>query len=660
MEALTTGFCEAALLQHLAVGEVEGWHRQWPQPTLQIVDVQRYPRRPTIESGPCRFYLAASDGSSLVWLVVPPRTPLEEAIAGFELEVGCCVTLLSHTLVTAANGLNVVVPQQVKYSSNTLRLLGQPTCHEGLFSLSTSSPLQRCSEGKGRGIAGTGSAAARRPSHRIAVRDFLENPERALGNWSIAVRVVWRGREYQMNSSSRTFGSTSVGASTPRYVFRCLLIDERGDGIVAAFFGGEELLDRVRLHDCLLLAQGTVKWCAGEMAAPVELQFGEKSIEGTVDAERAQQAFPFYPAALVGELAEDLRTVSEVLADAQVGDFTSVVGRVVAVQASTQITTKRGRVWRCVVTLADDTNSIISNSSSGGGIAVRGINRSSCYVDATLWGDIAESVEPSIGELWVFHSCAVHLFQQRKTLSSRASTMAVQLRPLPHPTETPAAAPPSVCSSNKAASANTPLLATANTKSVAVNADVFLPAPGSKSVQFVLDLHEASPTLPVLAHVQEVVAPLLTWNCVACRDAVTVGSHDHRSEFLAEHCHVCGGTELSPKYHLRVWLSDGLSTALVTLHGSTAEMLLESTALQVARTLQQRPVASLELRARLVGVPVLMWLLMDEASESGTKCYIAAACKHVHCASICDTLLSAIEAFTGDLGGGSAELPSGA
>ncbi|KPA82550.1 putative mitochondrial ATP synthase, epsilon chain [Leptomonas pyrrhocoris] len=642
MEALSTGFCGAALTQSLALEEIEEWQRQWPQPTLQVVDVQRYPRCPTTELEPCRFYVAASDGQSLVWLVVPPQTPLEEAIAGFELEVGCCMTLLSHTLVTAANGLNVVVPLQVKYSSNTLRLLGRPTCPDQLFPLSANSLVQRATEGEGTGVVGTGAstAAVRRPSHRIAVRDFVDNPERALGNWFIAVRVVWRGREYQMNSPSRTFGSHSVRADTPRFVFRCLLVDERGDGIVAAFFGSAALMDRVQLHDCLMLAQGTVKWAVSEVAAPVELQFGEKSIETLLDAESVQHTFPLYAAALVGEVAEDLRSVAAVLSDAQVGDYTSVVGLVVAVQGSTQITTKRGRVWRSVVTLADDT---------GPG--------NHCYMEVTLWGDTAELTEPSVGEHWVFHSCAVQLFQQRKTLSSRASTMAVQLRPLQLPLDSSAAALPRECVSVTAAAAETsPPAVTAN-ESGAASTDPFPATPKPRSLQFVFNFHEASPTLPVLARVQEVLSPLLTWTCVACHSIVNIGSCDAYADAIPDRCGVCGGEELFPSCHLNIRMSDCLSIAAVTLHGSTAETLLAATALDLARTLQRRPAAGREFRAGLVGVPVLLWLLVEATEEGDTNHYVAAACKHIHCVSGCHTLLSAIDAFTGDLANGNDEVP---
>lgn len=649
MEALSTGFCAAALSQSLTCNEAEEWQQQWPQPTLQVVDIQRYPRTPTVASQPCRFYVAASDGQSLVWLVVPPHTPLEEAIAGFELEVGCCVTLLSHTLVTAANGLNVVVPLQVKYSSNTLRLLGQPSCPATLFSLSPTSLVQRSTAVDA--AANTSSTAkpataVRRPSHRIAVRDFVASPEKALGNWSIAVRVVWRGRDYSINSSSRAFGSTSVGsgvASTPRYVFRCLLVDECGDGIVAAFFGGEALLDRVQLHDCLLLAQGTVKWGVGEVAAPVELQFVEKSIEELPNAAQLERTFPLYAAALVGEAAQDLHSVAEVLATAQIGDFTSVVGVVAAVQGSAQITTKRGRVSRAVVTLANDTDDANGNDSGGGG-----------YVEVTLWGDVAESVEPALGERWVFHSCAVQLFQQRKTLSSRSSTMAVQLRPVQPPrdvAEVTSLRCEKLENAREAVSNVSPLAAGSEAGTVASTHSIAVPA--VKSRQFVLDFHVATSTLPVLARVQEVLPSLLTWNCTDCHSAFD-GSSRENPEWalitLPERCAMCGGTELSPSYSVQLQVSDGLCVATVALYGSAAETLLGTTAMELTRAAQRRPAAGAELCARLLGLPILMWLVADVVERGGSQRYIAAACKHIRFVSGCHMLLSALEGFAEEIG----------
>jgi hypothetical protein len=641
MEALSEGFCAAALTQTLTATEVNAWQQQWPQPTLQVVDIQRYPRCPTAATGPCRFYVAASDGQSLIWMVVPPNTPLEEAIESFELEVGCCVTVLSHALVTAANGLNVVVPLCVKYTSNTLRLLGQPDGADLLFPLSPASLVQR-SAGLEEAVvnATTSREPLRRPSHRIVVRDFVDNPEKALGNWSIAVRVVWRGHEYQMNSSSRPFGLSSVAAgtvTTSRYVFRCLLVDERGDGIVAAFFGGETLLDRVQLHDCLVLSQGTVKWGVGEVAAPVELQFVEKSLEAPLDLPDAQEVLPFYAAALVGEVAESLRSVAEVVATARVGDFTSVVGVVVAVLGSTQITTKRGRVSRSVVTLAD---------------GATGSHTPRSCVEVTLWGEVAESVEPVVGERWVFHGCAVQIFQQRKTLSSRASTMAVQLRSLLLPGSSSTDVPPPPANSVDDASSPTRVSAVATgCKLGTTTSHSSTPSikHESKATQFVLDLHEASTSLPVLARVQEVSTPLLTWTCTTCWGPVAFDDDASRRnpDIIPERCAQCGEAELSPSFHLEVWVSDSLSTAPVAFHGSAAETLVGATAAELARALQRQPLVGMELRCHLVGVPLLMWLLHDSVGESGTAHYIAAASKHIDYTSSCHALLSALEVYTG-------------
>ncbi|CAC9541632.1 conserved hypothetical protein [Leishmania infantum JPCM5] len=632
MEALSRGFCAAALVQSLAPKEVEAWHRQWPQPTLQVVDIQRYPRVPTASRGTSRFYMAVSDSESVAWLVVPPCTALEDSVAAFEIEVGCCVTLLSHALVTAANGLNVVVPLEVKYSNNTLRLLGQPSCAEALFPLSAHSLLPRHNADDHTPCA---AAASQRPLHAIALRDFMDAPQRALGNWCVTARVVWKGREYPLSShASRLGGSSdprrSVCAGSPRFVFRCLLADEHGDAVMAAFYGGEALVERVRLHGCYRLAQGMVKWGTGESGAPSELQFVEKSIEEELTSGATQQMFPFHASALVGEVAQQLRDVVAVSETAQVGGYVSVVGTVVVVQGNTQVTTKRGRVWRSVVTLA----SIAEHSAAAG-------RCSGPFVEVTLWGEVAEAVEPALGERWVFHPCAVHLFQQRKTLSSLASTMAVKL--VPH-----------TCGAKHAPRATAspgwePDGGGADAVPSAVTAGMSVGSPKvlKKDMQLVLDLQEASPTLPVLARVQEVVRPFCDWMCTECcrtqQSVVTAGSIAAGKPTACAHC---SAAQLCPTLRLRVWLSDGLCTGLAAFHGCAAESLLEASPAEVALDVERRSAFVDEMLDRLVGLPVLVWLLPCGGADSFDAAqFIVTNCKRIHYVSGAHTLLSAIDTF---------------
>ncbi|CBZ30530.1 conserved hypothetical protein [Leishmania mexicana MHOM/GT/2001/U1103] len=632
MEALSRGFCAAALVQSLAPKEVEAWHRQWPQPTLQVVDIQRYPRVPAASCGPSRFYVAVSDSESVAWLVVPPCTALEDSVAAFEIEVGCCVMLLSHALVTAANGLNVIVPLQVKYSNNTLRLLGQPSCAEALFPLSAQSLLRRHDGDDNTPCAAAASAASQRPLHAIALRDFMDAPQRALGNWCITARVVWKGREYPLNSHASSLGGgrdsrRSVSAGSPRFVFRCLLADEHGDAVVAAFYGGEALGERVRLHGCYRLAQGMVKWGTGETGAPSELRFVEKSVEEELTSGAAQQMFPFHASALVGEVAQQLRDVVAVIETAQVGGYVSVVGTVVAVQGNTQVTTKRGRVWRSVVTLA---NSAATGRSGGP------------FAEVTLWGEVAEAVEPALGERWVFHPCAVHLFQHRKTLSSLVSTMAVKLVPhtggakhAPRATASPGSKPDGggADALPNAASAAKPVCS---------------PPVLKKDMQLVLDLEEASPTLPVLARVQEVVRPFLDWVCAECsRTQPSVVKAGSVGTGIPTACVHCSAAKLCPTLRLHVWLSDGLCTGLAAFHGCAAESLLEASPAEVARYVEQQSAVVDKMCGRLVGLPILVWLLPCGAADAlDAAQFIVVNCKRIHCVSGAHTLLSAIDTFS--------------
>ncbi|KAG5468881.1 hypothetical protein CUR178_01717 [Leishmania enriettii] len=635
MEVLSTGFCAAALVQSLAPNEVEAWQQQWPQPTLQVIDIQRYPRVPSASCGRSRFYVAVSDAESLAWLVVPPGTALENSVAAFEIEVGCCVTLLSHALVTAANGFNVIVPLQVRYSGHTLRLLGHPNVPEALFPLSANSLLR--GDNADGSVPRTSTAAPQRPSHPIAIRDFVEAPHRALGNWCVTARVVWKGREYPLNPHASAVGGVNstrraVAAGSPRSVFRCLLADEHGDAIVAAFFGSEALGARVQLHGCYRLAQGIVKWGTCESGAPCELQFPEGSIEEELTADVTRQMLPFHASALVGDVAQRLRNVAAVIEAAQVGEYVSVVGTVVAVQGNARINTKRGRVWRSAVTLA---------SSTDGSAGVRGSSGS--FTEVTLWGEVAEAAEPVVGERWVFHPCVVQLFQHRKTLSSVASTMAVKLAPHgsgdQHP---PLAAAPSGREGEGSSAVAAP-------NASRVGKPICASEAVRKEMQFVLDLHQASPTLPLLARVQEVVPPFLDWACAECgRTQPSVAAEADTAAEILTTCPGCSAPQIGPMLHLRVWLSDGLCTGLAAFHGGTAESLLEASTAEVARHLEQQSALAVDVFDHLAGLPVLVWLLPRSVTNAfEAPQFTVTNCKRIGFIPGSHTLLSAIDIFTG-------------
>lgn len=194
---LSSGFCREVLGTTFSATEYEAFKSKWGAVRLQIVDVQRYPPIPR-KGERSRFYLAASDGETLVWVVIPPRTALEQDIAQFQLDIGCVVTLQEYLLLQAENGHAVVVTRHVSYSPHSRPLLGSPTWDPTLVSLSSAAllhgPSAATPTAEERETAATEEALQRFPS--VTVKDIVHQPSCVLHEWKIDLQWIWIGTPY--------------------------------------------------------------------------------------------------------------------------------------------------------------------------------------------------------------------------------------------------------------------------------------------------------------------------------------------------------------------------------------------------------------------------------------------------------------------------------
>lgn len=557
MESLSRGFCAHTVAGSFTEAALEGWKSQWPRPTLQIVDLLRYPCVSTPQS-PSRFYAAVSDSASLLWLVVPPGTEAEDSIVRFQLDIGCCITLEDYSIVTATNGLNVVVLLRATYSSNPLSLLGRPTFDPTRF------PLSHRALTRQQFLMHRPDAGGQQPQGReIVLCDLLENPQCAVSSWWIALRILWRGEAYAVQRLRRE------GQRATAWVTRFIGVDVNGYAILCSLWTGSMEADTVGLADCVFLGPGSVVWGAGEEGVPLQLQFSARSVIRSVP-QTQREALPLFLSTTVGALNTGRTTVRDIIAHSSVEQVVTLTGNVRQVDSGVYVNTKRGRVLRLVITVEDEEVSNIC-------------------VDVTLWGNVAEGAVPMEGERWLFTNCVVRHFMQRKTVSSRSSTITMKVGPAPLatvalrrglPPSAPDAAPPEESASEDASRESAETL----------------------RVHFVLCFRGASPTLPALARVQEVQLPLIHGACLRCKQ-----TQWGRAE-VSGVCGWCGSTSWWESLRLRIELSDSTEVVSATVHSAVAESLLE---MSEAEFLLSTQPAALEnaARNRLVGSPVLVWLL---------------------------------------------------
>ncbi|ORC93826.1 uncharacterized protein TM35_000017030 [Trypanosoma theileri] len=462
MDSLTQGFCASALMGSIPNGGEESWSSLWPSPTLQVVDIQRYPKVITQPSVISRFYVALSDSASLIWLIAPPGSEMEELIHTFQIEVGSCITLKAYTVISAKNGLNVLVPISISYSDTVLSLLGNPVFDPSLFELSSAALTKQ------RNVLKMETLQTTRDYTTLSLREILEVRGESLRDYAIVVRIIWKGKNRSLAS----------GNLIDRFIFNSVGVDKNGDSILMSFIGSSALYETLSLENCVHAVGGSLFFGDNEKKM-LRLQFDER-FSSVVNNIEMEDVIPKYPFQMFGT-----RTVQDVVKHGNVGDVVSVEGFVIKVSPGTLVHTKRGQVERSGIMLCDS-----STPSS-----------SSCVIEITLWEDISRSVKPAVGERWCFCEFVVSGFMQRISLSSRSMSIAFKMQKEVGPKRL------ELCQEVKKQE---------ETETCSHSAE-------RDSVQVVLALEEASDTLPVLAKVQRVILPITYSACRGCTRQVSSG-----------------------------------------------------------------------------------------------------------------------------------------
>ncbi|KEG15450.1 hypothetical protein DQ04_00071180 [Trypanosoma grayi] len=531
----------------LPSGTGEGWSARWPSPTLQVVDIQRYPKVVVQPSVVSRFYLAVSDSDSLLWLVIPPGSEVEELVHTFQIEVGCCITLIDYTVITAKNGLNVVVPVSISYSGTQLSLIGNPTFDSSLFSLSREALTNR------RGSARLGTFRASGKSTTLSLSYIVETEGESLGDFAVHVRMVWKGKQRQL----------PMGGAVDRFVFDGVGVDSKGDAIWMSFFGSSLLYDVFSVDDCVRATNGTLM-SRGDANELLRLQFDERSSGVFCDAEEKEKeeegAIPKCPQRMFGA-----RAVKDVLEQGTIGDITSVEGVVATVFPAAFVDTRRGRVERAGVLLRDSTSPWRT-------------------LDVTLWSEQARDVRPAVGDRWCFCGFGVSEYMRRLTLSSRYASAAFQMQsgPANQQHQQQKQQQPQQwgdCLTEQARADSIPLRDT---------------------LQATLSLDEASETLPVLAKIQRVKLPLTYTACRGCGRPRSSGVF---------HCAACGETATEERFVVRLELSDGIRVVSAVGFALVGESLFGVDIPTLLRRRGESPAFERDMTREVVGLPLLFWLL---------------------------------------------------
>lgn len=666
---------------------MQRYKEAWPHPCVQVVDLQRYPQEvEETTPAPSLFYVAVSDAESLLWLLVPPGTEMEELVASYQIDVGCCVTLRDYAVVTAANGYNVLVLLRVDYSPNPLSLIGHPRYDANLFQLSPRALTlsHRDSGNSAKRVEDAAAAAAEGKTpygEEIVLRDLVERPECAMKAWWVTLRILWKSdRPYHGDGESdsvrvRNEGRGGGGALSPLHgsststrSLRCMQryvgVDANGNAMLCVFWyrrgslgpldgqaaaladagnghdgdGGEgrddTSVDGLRVGHCVQLHRGQVRWGAGEAVVPGELQFHEDALVKVLLPSEEPPAFPSTPSAFLGRLGENMRTVQEILEGSHIDDVVAVTARVRDVGHKVPVNTKRGRVTRVVVCVED--------ARSADAVT---------YV--TLWGDLAESVCMAAGELWFFSSCTVREFMRVKQLSVRASAVVLLLEPAATHAVADAGSlvttPPRTGEVLEGRSTSLSLVRAATAaEDAGVATSEAAPEPvdglSKPTVQLALCLHDAAQTMPVLVRIQSVTFPLLRERCTRCwwvSDAATPSGHGGDSQAVEGlPCARCGEATSRPVFSFTVVLSDGCECTEAHCLDGVGESLLEVSAQEFSRRLLLLNPRSVEasVTAALLGTPVLAWLFADPTTHTRT----VIRCTHVNvrlCAQILMSIL---------------------
>lgn len=602
-ECLSCGFCREVVDAHFSKSEYAEWKQRRASVTLQVVDIQRFPVAPSPHQV-CRFYVAASDGAALSWIVIPPRTEIEETIAQYQLDIGCPITMHEFALLPAANGRNVVVPLRLSFSPNPVPLIGTPHVDKSLFTLS---PKSLC-----------GNLAASRELEEletamlhnftvVTLQEILSSPGCVLSPWQIEVRIVSSVITMRVGAGMAEGLPFSSSRSRNWSTLKCIVVDRNGHAITTLFCGNPSWLERFTPCSMWRLASGNVVWEQTMEAIPSHLCYTEQSrcyplaewAEATSTGAKCRFPLPRCPVSVVSDLAQALPSITEIIDTIPLDRVVSVIGVVVSYRPGVLTHTKRGSTIRANVVLADPRQRM-------------------SMIDLTLWGETWSGIEfEKNARFWV-HNVTVRQFQQQKNLSSRGDSVFLRL-------SDELSFPPAVeamLDTNMAGG---------------VSPEEGAPDPSS-SVLFVLQLSESTEILPALARIHEIGSPFLVQKCRACRQTISMEDGPLR-------CPYCGTEEITHEFLLRLSLSDGEEEIDVMCLNSAGENLFEITAeefyLQKQRH-QQASTLSLEsqISSHLVGWPVLVWLLRTGSDSPA----VLANCRHIDFGTCCAALLSAIEA----------------
>lgn len=187
---------------------------------LQVVDVQRYPRdpKPTEMS---RFYVAASDSESLIWLVILPQTQIEDSVSHFQLDIGCVITVVDFILMAAVNGRTLVVPLHLSFTPNAVALIGSPVYDTKLFSLSPKALLNCTPQSEDLTTRMLASMKS------VSLEQIKDQLECTLSLWKIVLKFIQIGELRSRGSGSREMSIRCVGMDQ----VGCLTIDRSEDAV---------------------------------------------------------------------------------------------------------------------------------------------------------------------------------------------------------------------------------------------------------------------------------------------------------------------------------------------------------------------------------------------------------------------------------------------
>ncbi|CBH10327.1 hypothetical protein, conserved [Trypanosoma brucei gambiense DAL972] len=545
MFQLTTGFCESALTAPLS-GDSRGetFTLRWPNPSLQVIDIQRFPERVVQSSTQSLFYLALSDTLSLIWLVIPPSTGMEELVSTFQIEIGYCVKLREYTLVAARNGRNVVVPLSITHSNTVYPLLGNPVFNSSLFRLSANALVYRYTNTCSSSSATWQSTPLGDYGART-IRQVVTAEGKGFNDCVVYLRVVWKNKIRQVASSG------ILG----RFAVDCVGVDADGDAVSVSFFGSSVISDMFDVGDCIR-CRNPAFVDKGESGYSEKLNvFDWSSTPGCCAG--AEHLIPKHPRYVFFSCS-----VQYLVECCEVGDIVSVYGEVAAFSPTTLVNTRYGHVGRSVVELRD-------------------LNSLQHSIEVTLWGDMGAIVVPVVGEQWCFSNFLVRIFGGRITASSRCVSSAFVMSPKGRvdvaSNERPEEQPPHTSKQEEVAGGTH-------------DADI---------VQLVFDLDEISESLPVLAKVKGVKHPLTYTACSAC--GRKVGNE-------TSVCSSCPEASVEERFLVQLELSDGIRSARAFGLESVGKELFGFDTSTLLRYRKDSPNFERLITHELIGLPALFWL----------------------------------------------------